>query len=124
MCFREIGSGIGMACILLANMGSHVGESEEKARTTIEKLKGMISRDVKTGAIIVVYLSNANATDLHLQHISAIRTTQQLFLGATAVTDAGLASIVNLKELRTLSVAHTKVGDPGLRFVGQMHALE
>lgn len=70
-------------------------------------------------------LVGAAFTDEDLQHVAALGPTLVwLNLARTGVTDAGLARIAALPELRRLSVANTGVGDAGLAALGAPQKIE
>lgn len=60
------------------------------------------------------YREFLNVTDDDLAHLASTPWAQNLSLGRTEVTDAGLRNLAGHSELEWVDVAYTKVGDAGL----------
>lgn len=63
------------------------------------------------------YREFLDVTDADLAFLALTPETQNLSLGRTSVTDAGLRHVAGLKHLQWLDVAYTTVGDAGLAVV-------
>lgn len=64
--------------------------------------------------VAVDFDGNSDFKDTWLQYLAAFPKLQDLNLGATALTDAGIEHIRKLQELETLNLSKTKITDAGL----------
>ena len=105
-------------------------EAQQRIDAAVKALrdKGVLCESVAadTPALDVNASLVGNAfTDEDLPHVAALGPTLVwLNLARTNVTDAGLARIANLPELRRLSLANTGIGDAGIAALGAPQKLE
>lgn len=116
-----------MACLVagtgcLATPTSHMPESQ--ARAEIEKLGGQVTVDKASPELVIaVNLSDVAISDAALACLDAFPHLHRLDLGHTkkldpsTVTDAGLAHLQGLTELRRLSLTNANVTDAGLVYL-------
>ena len=96
---------------LLTDYLQAVYQGRDNART-LASLSGVPLPDLDRQ-----YREFLNVTDEDLAFVAFTPETQNLSLGRTAVTDAGLKHVTSLTQLEWLDVAYTAVGDEGLACV-------
>jgi hypothetical protein len=62
-------------------------------------------------------------TDAGLARLSSLDELRTLTLQVTKVTDAGLVHLASLHKLRDLNLCHTQITDAGLERLGPLHEL-
>ena len=89
---------------------------EERVIAIIEKLGGRVTRDEKSlgKPVIVVNLSGTKVTDAELANLKGLTELRHLNLGETRVTDTGLVNIKGLTELISVHLYKTYITDAGL----------
>ena len=76
------------------------------------------------GHLIEVQLNDIKGLgDESLILLSQVPTIKSLFVGATAVTDAGMMHVVKLEGLESLGIARTQVTDEGLKSLHKLPKL-
>jgi hypothetical protein len=100
---------------------------EARARTALTELgAGWELND--GGHIALVKLNSmpgrSRYSDAAMVHLKGLKSVCELDLGYSDITDAGLASIADLTELRSLYLYGTKVTDDGLRHLRRLDKLE
>ena len=93
----------------------------------IEALGGDVERenDEPTGPVIrVVLVGNPQLKAEDLAFLKPLTGLQELYLGNTATTDAGLKNAAGLKELRVLGLVGTSVTDAGMKELAGLQKLE
>ena len=76
------------------------------------------------GRLIEVQLNDVKGLgDESLILLSQVPTIKSLFVGATAVTDAGMMHVVKLGDLESLGIASTQVTDEGLKSLHKLPKL-
>ena len=76
------------------------------------------------GRLIEVQLNDVKGLgDESLILLSQVPTIKSLFVGATAVTDAGMMHVVKLGNLEALGIARTQVTDEGLKSLHKLPKL-
>ncbi len=71
-----------------------------------------------------VYREGANITDEGLKTIGQMKQLKDLDLSGTKISDAGLVHLQGLGHLDSLSLENTKVTEAGLAHLAQLHGLE
>jgi Leucine-rich repeat (LRR) protein len=85
----------------------------------IKQLGGKMMVDVVT-----VNLDFSKVTDAQLAHLKELPELRHLSLAGTQITDAGLTNIKGLCELRSLSIGNTQITEAGLASVGEFGGLQ
>ncbi len=91
--------------------------AEDAAMAKISERGGLALKIASNSAAVEVNFSllGADVKDGDLALLSGVQHDLiWLNLARTSVTDAGLAALANLKELRRLNLSNTKIGDAGL----------
>jgi hypothetical protein len=70
-----------------------------------------------------LYLGRTAVSDAGLAHLVGLKHLVMIGLIGTKITDAGLGSLAGLKELRVLYLADTAVSDAGLKQLADLHDL-
>src|SRR3954451_14727785 len=102
------------------------GESErEKAIAAIEAMGGKVERVERDGhPVLIIDLSSTEVTDAGLAHLEGLHDLRSLRLLSTEATDAGLAYLEGLHDLRSLNLAALRVTDAGLAHLAKLQGLE
>src|SRR5206468_7955899 len=98
--------------------GPVVKETEQRrAMTTIDRLGGIVERDLSNSEapVVSINLAETKVTDEDLLFLAALPDLQALYLMETQITNAGLAHLKDLSNLRTLNLGLTRVSGPGLK---------
>src|SRR5262245_43163764 len=74
--------------------------------------------------ITSVDLSRKSVTDADLAHLRQLTNLKELFLSEADIGDVGLQNIGRLPELETLALDHTRVTDNGLRHLANFPKLK
>ena len=74
--------------------------------------------------LVVLRLKNTQITDAGLAHLAGLTDLRRLHLDHTRITDSGLKHLSRLKQLEYLNLNDTRVGDTGLKTVGQLPKLK
>ncbi|MCP4783988.1 MAG: hypothetical protein GY903_22455 [Fuerstiella sp.] len=90
------------------------GSSEEAAIAAIERLRGNVTLDDVSGAVIQVDLHDPQITDAALVHLKDLTRLESLQVWDTQITDAGLKHLRVLASLKSLYLYDTMVTDAGL----------
>ena len=81
----------------------------------VEKPDAALFTLLKPCALIVeLDLAGVTLTDADLANVAGLKNLKRLSLARTAVSDAGLAHVKGLAQLETLNLFQTKVTDAGL----------
>jgi hypothetical protein len=80
--------------------------------------------DLRPDALDIVYMRGTKVTDAGLAHLAALQELRQLDLSETNVTDAGLTHLANLRQLRWLLLGKTHVTDAGLAHLANLRELQ
>ena len=91
-------------------------ESEQSAIAAIKELGGKFSQDATMPGqpVLTVNLSNTEVTNAGLAPVKDLKQLRTLFLDNTKIGDAGVAHLKGLKQLQVLSLVNTLVTDAGL----------
>src|SRR5262249_47302844 len=102
------------------------GRADEAAAVKlIEKVGGRVTVDPKrSGMPIAVNFSGTAVTDAGLKELKELKSLRELDLGGTAITDAGLKELKELKGLRELHLSGTAVTDAGLKELKELNRLQ
>ena len=106
MAFVLVLSGLGLGSAARAD------QAEDEAVAFVKKLGGQVTRD-KNGfgeVVTVTYLSE-KMTNAGLKELAPLKNLTSLSLAHTRVTDAGLGELAPLKNLTSLSLHQTQVTD-------------
>ncbi len=87
---------------------------QAKAIAEIENSGGKVVADEEHPGQVSVWLQGSKVSDAGLAHLKDLRQVRFLFLDGTNVTDAGLANLEGLTSLRWLALSKTRVTDAGL----------
>jgi hypothetical protein len=79
-------------CTVLCGCVAKPQTEQDKAVAEIKKLGGNVTLDEKgpDAAVIGVILVGTKVTDAKLEHLKGLTQLQQLYVGSTQVTDAGI----------------------------------
>ena len=77
-----------------------------------------------SGEVVAVYNLPPKVTDADLAHVAGMTELKSLGLQNTQVTDAGLVHLARLAKLKTLSLDGTQVTDAGLAHLAGLAKLE
>ena len=90
--------------------------AQERAIAAIEKVGGKVQRDetLPNKPVGIVTLSKPNITDAQMAHLKGMTELKKLYLGGSKITDAGLENLKGLTKLEILGIGNTKVTDAGL----------
>ena len=75
------------------------------------------------GTVLYVYLKNTQATDAAMAHLEGMSQLRSLGLDRTQVTDAGLAHLETVNQLQKLYLVDTHITDAGLNYLVGMTEL-
>jgi len=92
-------------------------DDQDKAVAAIKQLGGSVTRagNQAHGPVVLVDLGGKNLTNADLAVLERLPHLQQLYLGNTGITDAGLAHVKGLASLALLDVsANAGITDAGL----------
>jgi hypothetical protein len=110
---------ITIGALLLA--GSLVAAQEaaaerDRALAVVKKLGGSYQADANLPGqpIVMVDLSGTTATDADVAELKVLTQVRALNLNLTKVTDGGLVHLKGMKQLEELGLGLTSVGDPGM----------
>ena len=99
--------------------GSAIEGSPEQrqAMTTIERLGGVVERDLRRphAPVVSVNLAETKVADEDLFFLGALPSLQAVYLMETKITSAGLMHLKGLSNLRTLNLGLTGVNSAGLK---------
>jgi hypothetical protein len=111
--------------LLVGNSICRGGEKE--AIESIEKLGGKVERDNRKAGKPVIKVDFASCEKLKNDDLKVLKGFPQLewlSLNNTAITDAGLAHVKDLKKLKTLGLADTRITDKGLDYLKGLKNLD
>src|SRR5215208_893756 len=93
------------------------GDEQEEAATEITRLGGTYERDEAAVGrpIFKVDLHGTKVTDAELAFLKKLKNLRTLDLRLTQVGDDGVAHLKNLTSLRTLNLFRTNLSDRGLK---------
>jgi hypothetical protein len=105
-----------LAALLLLGPAAPAATPEEQAVAMIAARGGKFTRDELTAGkpIVKVDLSRSAVSDADLARLRELKQLTELNLSGTGITDEGLYELRKLIELRTLDLSGTTIGDPGL----------
>jgi hypothetical protein len=72
----------------------------------------------------ITLIGNQRVSDGGLQNLVGLRSIQALRLGASSLSDTGMASVCSLTTLTELGIGGTKVTDPGLEHLDNLKNLK
>ena len=100
--------------------------AQKRAIAAIEILGGRVDekREEPGEQLLMVYLDDSRVTDADLAGLRKLANLRNLSLGRTAITDAGLVHLQELTGLQKLSLEHTGVSDAGLAHLKSLTELE
>jgi hypothetical protein len=100
--------------------------SPEEAVALIERLGGKVIRDEGSPdrPVVQVYLGGSKVTNADLARLKGLTQLRYLNLFETGVTDAGLANLKELRNLEHLVLSFTRVSDAGLLHLSEMTHLK
>lgn len=119
-----------LACMLLtaaiAIAGTAPSGDPKAALAMIAKLGGtaVVDDSLPGAPVVKVDLHESAVTDAELALLAALPELRHLDLRKTKVTDAGVAHLQSLRELRFLNLFRTSVSDAGLASLGELKQLE
>ena len=88
-----------------------------------ERLRSLL-RDDFIGAVVGVNLNDRNITDAGLAHLAALPQLRELWLDGNQITDAGLAHLAALPQLQKLFLDGTQITDAGLAHLAGLTQLQ
>ena len=123
---------------------------QDKIIASIQKSGGVIVMDPKDPTVPITFVMGANATDKEMQACAQLKTIrkvslpaisnqvtdkgvaalsklpelEELHIGNSQTTDAGLAKLKGLKKLKRMSLTATKISDKGMALLKEFPALE
>ncbi len=130
MKLRRLQTGIaGCLLLILSLLGCGqpaVNPGEAATVAAIQKLGGKVEFDEKSPdrPVIKVYLHGTAVKDADLAVLKDLKKLQNLFLGKTKISDAGLEHLKTLPQLHTLSLNSTEVSDAGLKQLSAITTLQ
>src|SRR5262249_44844721 len=114
--------------VLLGLLALAVPGRADKAAVVkmVEKLGGRVDVDAKLPGkpVVGVVLSNTAVTDAGLKELKELKNLVFLSLSDTGVTDAGLKELKELKSLEALVLNDTLVTDAGLKELKELKSLQ
>lgn len=108
-----------------SDVESDVTAGDERRRAALADLKSAgarVSAD-ETGRIIAVDLAQTAVTDADLASLTELPQLRELNLRETLVSDAGVATVAQLDDLEFLGLTGTLVTDAGLVHLPALHQL-
>jgi hypothetical protein len=117
------GNSMNRAILLLLTLGLSLApvhcwaaepDDQAKAIAEIEKLGGKVVADEVHPGQVWVWFEGNKVTDAGLAHVKDLRQLRTLVLDGSSVTDAGLANLEGLTTLRWLALNKTHITDAGL----------
>ena len=102
--------GLGLFATMLFACGSGEPETQEEIIAAIEKLGGEFFGGGK-----MLDLADTQITDAGLAHLAGLTELKTLSLDGTQITDAGLVHLKGLKGLEKLDLYSTKVTAAGVK---------
>ncbi len=109
---------VGVGC---GSSGGGRSSGSESVRE-LESLGAIVRRDT-SGRVIEINLTGKPVGNADLEAIARQPYLQRLWLTNTGITDAGLPSLMPLKNLRVIGLARTGVTDAGLLYLANMKSL-
>jgi hypothetical protein len=91
-------------------------ETESRVVTAIEKLNGKVTRDESkpNKPVVGVNLSSTAVKDADLKGLTQLKALTNLVLANTSVTDAGIRELKSLKALTNLTLFRSGVTEAGV----------
>jgi hypothetical protein len=116
----------GVAVAAFANAGCGIAyrdDADPTSPNTIERCRKLLGEQpwIDVGYLIC---AKSQITDAGLAHLRGLPQLRSLSLDSTSVTDAGLVHLRFLPELAELNLANTEITDAGLEYVGACAQLE
>ena len=104
-----------------ATAGADSPQGQEEAVAALLTIGGVVEVDeTKPGRPVVkVDLHGTKVTDADLALLGPLTELRHLDLRLTEIGDLGVMHLKGLKQLRFLNLFRTKTGDIGLQFVGR-----
>jgi hypothetical protein len=97
--------------------------AELDAIAAMQRLHGNVSFDAQGHAVALI-LKQAEISDADLAPVEQLHDLKFLSLERTPIGDAGVAHLAGLADLQSLSLAGTKVTDGGLVHLSKLSSLE
>jgi len=100
--------------------------SRDKVMAAVQRLGGSVEFDQsqKDKPIIKVDLHGTKVTDADLAILKGLKELRILDLRLTHIGDAGVANLKNLKKLQTLNLFRSELTDKGLAYLRNLKRLE
>src|SRR5260370_308873 len=120
---RTVGGGVLLGLLVLSTMNQ---TDEAKAVKVVKKQGGEVTVDTKRPGkpVVGVALMGTAVTDAGLKALKELKSLKTLNLDFTKVTDAGLKNLKELKSLQTLYLGGTAVTDAGLKNLKELKSLQ
>src|SRR5262245_48030638 len=98
----------------------------DRALTVVKKLGGSYQADANLAGrpIVMVDLSGTAATDADVAQLKGLTQLRALNLNLTKVTDEGLVHLKGMKHLEELGLGLTAVGDAGMTHLKGLNRLK
>jgi hypothetical protein len=119
---KEQWKAMGADVVVLPGMGARVyfTVNQPVSEATLVKLRDFRS----SPALGAVFLRATELTDEQMHYLGNQPTLQELDLSDNPITDAGLACLDGLSQLKTLDLRNTRITDAGLKHLARCGSLE
>src|SRR5262245_25515125 len=111
-------------CVVLTWLGSRWRALEEQKHILTSLDRFVPGTVFSRGEVVVLSLKSTEIHDEDLRSVGKLTSLEQLDLEYTKITDAGIAHLVGLKNLRYLSIGGTRITDAAMKNIGRLTRLE